>query len=117
LFREKTSSLTMPDAAPTAAAKASALLRRLETYVSVEDDRVIDDATARRNDEPISTATTESTVQWLLHRRMGANQQMRWASRGAHCMLKVRTAVANGTLAPLALGKQVIRCVPSVSRL
>ena len=53
----------------------------------------------RRSDEPISTATTESTVQWLLHRRMGANQQMRWTPRGAHCMLKVRTAVANDTLA------------------
>ena len=29
----------------------------------------------------------------------GANQQMRWSPRGAHRMLKVRTAVANGTLA------------------
>jgi hypothetical protein len=42
-------------------------------------------------------------VQWLLHRRlgrmgrMGAGQQMRWSPRGAHRMLKVRTAVANGT--------------------
>lgn len=47
----------------------------------------------------ISTATTESTVQRLLHRRMGANQQMRWSPRGAHRMLKVRTAAMNGTLA------------------
>jgi hypothetical protein len=36
-------------------------------------------------------------VQWLLHRRMGANQQMRWSPRGAHLMLKVRTSVINGT--------------------
>jgi hypothetical protein len=52
--------------------------------------------------EPISTVTTvttEGTVHWLLHRRMGANQQMRWSPRGAHRMLQVRTAVANGTLA------------------
>ena len=34
----------------------------------------------------------------LLHRRMAANQQMRWSPRGAHMMLKVRTAVANGAL-------------------
>jgi hypothetical protein len=40
----------------------------------------------------------KSTIR-LLHRRMGANQQMRWSPRGAHRMLKVRTAVANGTLA------------------
>jgi hypothetical protein len=85
--------------AATAAAKATVLLRGLETYVSGQADLIIDYAKARRNDEPISTATTESTVQWLLHRRMGANQQMRWSPRGAHRMLKVRTAVANGTLA------------------
>jgi hypothetical protein len=28
----------------------------------------------------------EGTVQWLLHRRMGANQQMRWSPSGAHLM-------------------------------
>ena len=44
---------------------------------------------------------TESTVQRLLHRlhrRMNAQQHMRWSPRGAHLMLKVRTATANGTL-------------------
>ncbi len=58
---------------------------------------IIDYAAARYDAEPISTAPTQGTVQWLLHRRMGANQQMRWSPRGAHMMLKVRTAVANGT--------------------
>jgi hypothetical protein len=52
----------------------------------------------RRREEPISTAITESTVQWLLHRKMNAQQQMRWTPRGAHLMLKVRCAVSNGTL-------------------
>jgi hypothetical protein len=89
----------MAEAAPGAAAKAAASLRGLETYVSGQAELIIDYATARRDGEPISTATTEGAVQWLLHRRMGANQQMRWSPRGAHCMLKVRTAVANGTLA------------------
>ena len=87
------------EAAPVAAAKLAALLRGLETYVSGQAGLIIDYATARREDEPISTATTEGAVQWLLHRRMGANQRMRWSPRGAHRMLKVRTAVANGTLA------------------
>jgi hypothetical protein len=89
----------MADTAPAAEAKVTALLRGLETYITGQADLIIDYATARRSDEPISTATTESTVQWLLHRRMGANQQMRWTPRGAHCMLKVRTAVANDTFA------------------
>ncbi len=73
------------------------VLRALETYVSGQSALIIDYATARGSDEPISTATTESTVQWLLHRRMGNNQQMRWSPRGAHLMLKVRTSVINGT--------------------
>jgi hypothetical protein len=72
-------------------------LRGLETYVAGQAELIIDYAAARHDAEPISTAPTESTVQWLLHRRMGANQQMRWSPRGAHMMLKVRTAVASGT--------------------
>ena len=79
------------------AGKVADVLRTLETYVCGQSELIIDYATARRCEEPISTATTESTVQWLLHRRMGANQQMRWSPRGAHLMLKVRTAVVNGT--------------------
>jgi hypothetical protein len=74
------------------------LLRGLETYVAGQAELIIDHAAARHDAEPISTAPTESTVRWPLHRRMAANQQMRWSPRGAHMMLKVRTALANGTL-------------------
>jgi hypothetical protein len=81
----------------TAAAKLAGVLRGLETYVAGQAPLIIDYSTARHCAEPISTAPTESTVQWLLHRRMGANQQMRWSPRGAHLMLKVRTSLANGT--------------------
>ena len=84
--------------AATTAGKVGKLLRGLETYVAGHSELMIDYAAARHDAEPISTAPTESTVQWLLHRRMGANQQMRWSPRGAHLMLKVRTAAANGTL-------------------
>src|SRR5690242_14816365 len=86
-------------ASPTAvqAGKVAKVLRGLETYVSGQSGMIIDYATARCGGEPISTASTESTVQWLLHRRMSASQQMRWSPRGAHLMLKVRTAVMNGT--------------------
>ena len=79
--------------------KTITLLRALETYVAGQADLIIDYAAARHRGEPISTAPTESTVQRLLHRRMSANQQMRWSPRGAHRMLKVRTAAMNGTLA------------------
>jgi hypothetical protein len=78
--------------------KVARLLGDLETYVSGQSDIIIDYATPRRCEDPISTAITESTVQWLQHRRMNAQQRMRWSPRGAHLMLKVRTFVVNGTL-------------------
>jgi hypothetical protein len=84
--------------ASSAGLKVARQLSELETYVCGQSDIIIDYATARRRKEPISTAVTESTVQWLLHRRMNAQQQMHWTPRGAHLMLKVRCAVMNGTL-------------------
>ena len=59
-------------------------LQGLESYVSGQSGSIINYAAARRSAEPISTATTESAVQRLLHRRMTAKQQMRWSPRGAH---------------------------------
>jgi hypothetical protein len=73
------------------------ILSDLETYVAGHAGSIINYAAARRSAQPISTATTESTVQRLIHRRMTAKQQMRWSPRGAHLMLKVRTSVINAT--------------------
>jgi hypothetical protein len=94
------------------ARKVATLLRALETYVVGQADLIIDYAAARGRGDPISTATTESTVQRLLHRRMGANQQMRWSPRGAHRMLKVRTAVMNGTFAADHAAAESYACRP-----
>jgi hypothetical protein len=57
----------------------------LETYVSGLADLIIDYASARLDDEPFCTSPTESAVQWLLHRRMGAQQQMHCALRWRRC--------------------------------
>jgi hypothetical protein len=77
------------------ARRAAHALRTLEIYVAGHASLIIDYANARHDEEPISTAVAESTVHWLLHRRMSASQQMRWSSRGAHLMLKVRTSLMN----------------------
>jgi hypothetical protein len=77
------------------ACKVARLLHKLEICVSGHSAVIIDYATARRSEEPISTAVTE---RWLLHRRISAQQQMRWPPPGAHLMLKVRTAAINGTI-------------------
>jgi hypothetical protein len=84
--------------AARSAAKLAKALVALETYISGLAELIIDYASARLDDEPFSTSPTEGAVQWLLHRRMGAQQQMRWSPRGAHLMLQVRTAIVNGTL-------------------
>jgi hypothetical protein len=47
---------------------------------------------------PISTATTESTVNQVISRRMVKHQQMRWSRDGAQRVLDVRTQVLNGIL-------------------
>ena len=73
------------------------ILSDLQTYVTGHAGSIINYAAARQSAKPISTATTESTVQRLIHRRMTAKQQMRWSPRGAHLMLKVRTSVMNET--------------------
>lgn len=84
-------------AAARSTAKLAKALIALETYVSGLADLIIDYASARLGDEPFCTSPTEGAVQWLLHRRMAAQQQMRWSPRGAHLMLQVRTAIVNGT--------------------
>ncbi len=45
------------------ALRVARLLGELETYVCGQSDIIIDDATARRHEEPISMVVTESTVQ------------------------------------------------------
>jgi hypothetical protein len=80
------------------ALKVARPLSDLETYVSGQLDIIIDYAPARRRVEPISTAPTESPVQWLPHPLVNAKRQMRWTPPGAHLMLKVRCALTSSTL-------------------
>jgi hypothetical protein len=68
---------------PRSLGEAARLLSELETYVCGQAEIIIDYATARRREEPISTAVTESTVQWLLHRRMNAPADALDAARRA----------------------------------
>ena len=68
---------TAETASPVAAAagKVARVLRDLETYVAGQSELIIDYATARRRDEPISTAATEArcngscTVGWARSNR------------------------------------------------
>jgi len=46
-----------------------------------------------RNDEMISTAFVESTVNQVISKRMVKKQQMQWTPRGEHLLLQTRTKV------------------------
>jgi hypothetical protein len=46
----------------------------------------------------ISTAFVESTVNYVVSKRMVKKRQMRWSERGAHVLLQVRTQVLNEDL-------------------
>jgi len=93
---DETAETTSP--AASVALKGARFLNDLETYVCGQSDIIIDYATGRRRKEPISTAITESMVQWLPNRQMNTQQKMRWTPPGAHLMLKVRCTVMNDTL-------------------
>ncbi len=49
-----------------------------------------------RHGERISTGFVESTVHYVVSKRMVKKQQMRWSQRGAHLRLQIRTRVLNG---------------------
>ena len=49
-----------------------------------------------RNGERISTGFVASTVHYVVSKRMGKKQQMRWSQRGAHLLLQIRPRVLHG---------------------
>ena len=51
-----------------------------------------------RYGETISTAFVESTINWVVSKRMVKKQQMRWTKQGAHLLLQTRTTTLNGEL-------------------
>ena len=51
-----------------------------------------------RNGERISTGFVESTVNYVVSKRMVKKQQMRWSESGDHNLLQVRTKVLNNQL-------------------
>ena len=51
-----------------------------------------------RNNERISTAFVESTVNIVVGKRFAKKQQMQWSKKGAHLLLQIRTQTLDGSL-------------------
>jgi len=81
-------------------AKAAA---EFQTYIENNTAFIPNYGERHRNDEAISSAIAESTVNQVISKRMVKRQQMRWPPEGAHPLLQVRTRVLNDDLRPTFL--------------
>jgi hypothetical protein len=66
------------------------------TYIKNNQEFIPNYGERYRNGERISTGFVESTVNYVVSKRMVKKQQMRWSQRGAHLLLQIRTRVLNG---------------------
>ena len=82
-----------PDSA--AATRMLKYVRDLDTYITNNAASIVNYGERYRNGERISTAFTESTINYVVSKRMVKKQQMQWTPEGAHLLLQVRTQVLN----------------------
>jgi hypothetical protein len=80
------------------AARLNSLGQQLLTYIRSNRTALVDYGARYRAGRRISTSLAESAVNSLVAKRMVKSQQMRWSPSGAHLMLQVRAAMANGNL-------------------
>jgi hypothetical protein len=78
--------------------KLAKALREFGGYIRANGNYIPNYGERYRNDETISSAFVESTVNQVVSKRMVKKQQMRWTPRGAHFLLPVRTRVLNDDL-------------------
>ena len=70
----------------------------LRTYIGNNRHCIPNYGERYRNGERISTGFVESTINQVVSKRFCKKQQMRWTKRGAHLLLRTRTAVLNDDL-------------------
>ena len=73
-------------------------LHEFEHYIRTNRSSIPNYGDRYRNDEAISSAVAESTVNQIVSKRFVKKQQMRWTRHGAHLLLQVRTRVLDDAL-------------------
>src|SRR5947208_1609772 len=81
------------------ARKLARTLHEFEQYIRTNQSSIPNYGDHYRNEEAISSAVAESTVNQIVSKRFVKKQQMRWTRRGAHLLLQIRTRVLDDTLA------------------
>jgi hypothetical protein len=81
------------------------LISNLQTYLIQNKASIVDYCHRYWSGQPIASSPAESAANSLVNARMNKKRQMRWSPIGAHRVLQVRAAVADGRLkqAKLAL--------------
>jgi hypothetical protein len=80
------------------AQKLAKTLHEFEYYIRANRSSIPNYGDRYRNEEAISSAVAESTVNQMVSKRFVKKQQMRWTRRGAHLLLQIRTRVLDNTL-------------------
>jgi hypothetical protein len=73
-------------------------VREFSHYIEVNQNFIPNYGERYHYGEKISTAFVESTINWVVSKRMVKKQQMRWTKRGAHLLLQTRTETLNEEL-------------------
>ena len=68
-------------------------MQEFATYIERNGGFIPNYGERYRNGERISTGFVESTVNYVVSKRMVKKQQMGWSQRGAHLLLQIRTRV------------------------
>ncbi len=80
------------------AQKLTRTLHEFDQYIRTNRSSIPNYGDRYRNEEAISSAVAESTVNQIVSKRFVKKQQMRWTKRSAHELLQVRTRVLDDTL-------------------
>jgi hypothetical protein len=80
------------------ARKLARTLHEFDHYIRSNQSSIPNYGDRYRNEEPISSALAESSVNQMISKRFVKKQQMRWPRRGAHLLLQVRAQVLDDTL-------------------
>ena len=75
--------------------KMAKAIREFRVYIDNNQRFIPNYGERYRCGERISTGFVESTVNQVVAKRMEKRQQMRWTTKGAHCLLQVRTKALN----------------------
>jgi hypothetical protein len=82
----------------TVTKKLLKMVQEFGTYIGNNQGFIPNYGERYRYGETISTAFVESTINWVVSKRMVKKQQMRWTKKGAHLLMQLRTKTPNGDL-------------------